>query len=76
MTGVDDADLPDAFDLFFSRFDRLLSDDVPKLRESLTPLNDLEISQEQVITLFRRTQIGKSCRSRHSHMWTHVAQLC
>lgn len=41
ITGVDDADLPGAFDLFFSRFDKLLSDDVPKLRESLTPLNDL-----------------------------------
>lgn len=50
---MDDADLPGAFDLFFSRFDRLLSDDVPKLRESLTPLNDLEIAQERVITLFK-----------------------
>lgn len=32
--------------LFFSRFDRALYDDVLKLRESLTPLNALEISQE------------------------------
>lgn len=84
-----DADLPDAFNLFFARFERPLSHDVPKLRESLTPLNDIEISQNQVITPFKKTKIGKAaghdaicgrtlryCADQLGGIFTTLFQLC
>lgn len=89
MTGVDDADSPDAFNLFFSRFERHVSDDLSKLRESLTPLNDMEISKKQVTTLFKKTKIGKAagpdaicghtvryCANQLGEIFTTLFQIC
>lgn len=89
ITGVDDADLTDACNLFLSGFERPPSDDVPKLRESLTPLNELEISQEQIITLFKKAEIGKAagpdarcgrtlhyCADQLGNIFTNILQMC
>lgn len=89
ITGVDDVDLPDAFNLFFSRFECPLSDDFPKLRESLSSRNDIEISQELVIVLFKKTKIGKAagldticgrilrhCADQLGEIFSTLSQMC
>lgn len=56
--------------LFISGFERPLSDNVPRLRESLTPLNDLGFSQEGHYPVQKNTN-REGCWSRR-YMWTRV----
>lgn len=61
VNGVDDTDLPNAFNSFFSRFERSdFLDKVSTPRESFIPQNDIVISREWVATLFKRMKTGKA----------------
>ncbi len=58
---VERTDLPNAFNFFFSRFERSdFTHTVSNLRDSHVPRGNIVISQEQVVTLFKRTNIRKA----------------
>lgn len=61
VQGVESCDLPNAFNLFFSRFESSdFSDNISMLRNTLVPNYDLMISQEQVTSLFKKVNIRKA----------------
>ena len=61
INGVEDSRLPDTFNTFFSRFERTdFTQDLSRLRDSLTPCNGMVISQDQVTVLFRKTSKSKA----------------
>ena len=58
---VDDSELPNALNTFFSRFERPeFSENVSKLRGSLVSLNEIVITQKCVTDLFRRVNMNKA----------------
>lgn len=61
INGVDDADLTNSFNSFFSRFKRPdLIYNVSSLRDSLAPQNNFVISEEYLTALFTKTHIRKA----------------
>lgn len=90
VNGVDEADLPNTFNSFFSRFERSdFYDNVSQLRESLVPQNDIVISEDYVTALFQRVNIRKAagpdaicgrtlryCANQLSGFFTKLFQMC
>lgn len=90
INGVEDIDLSNTFNRFFSRFERSdFTQDVSRLRDSLVPYSDILISQEQVNVLFKKTGTRKACgpdaicgRTLHhcadqlSEVFTRLFQMC
>lgn len=61
VQGVESCDLPDAFNLFYSRFESSdFSDNISMLKNTLVPNNDIMIPQEQVTSLFKKVNIRKA----------------
>ena len=90
ITGVDNTDLPNCFNSFFSRFERPdIAHDVSRVRNSLVPHKSLSISQDHVAALFKRTNIRKAagpdaicgrtlhhCADQLSGVFSKIFQLC
>ena len=61
VKGVDVSDLPNVFNMFYSRFESSdFSENISMWRDSLVPHNDIVITQEQVTTLFKGVNIRKA----------------
>lgn len=90
ISGVNDADLPNAFNSFFSPFER--SDFLCKistLRMSLKPENGIAIAERKVASLFKKVNIRKAagpdgicgrtlrhCADQLSEVFTVLFQMC
>lgn len=90
INGIDNQSLPNTFNVFFSRFERSdLTPDLPRLRNSQIPQNDILISQDQVKDLFEKTNNSKApgpddicgstlhhCAEQLSGVFSHLFQRC
>ena len=90
VNGVEDSDLLNTFNLFFSCFERSeFSENVSTLRGSLVPQNDIVILQECVTAPFKSMNIRKTtgldaicgrtlryCAEQLSEVITKLFQMC
>lgn len=90
VNGVDNTDLVNVFNSFFSRFERSdFVNDISEMRESLVPQNGLVITQGNVTNLFKKVNIRKAagpdsicgralchCADQLSEVFTTLYQMC
>ncbi len=90
VNGVENSDLPNTFNSFFSRFEISdFSESISRFKKSLDPRNEIVISQECVTTLFKRVKTRKAagpdaicgrtlhyCADQLSGVFTRLFQMC
>ncbi|XP_030272344.1 uncharacterized protein LOC115581424 [Sparus aurata] len=90
IKGVPNAELPNAFNCFFSRFESCdFTQNISALKNSLVPLTDFVICKDQVTALLKKTNIRKAagpdavcgrtlryCANQLSEVFSTLFQMC
>lgn len=83
IEGTNEADLPNAFNIFYSRFEKNdFSINTSTLRESLSPISDIVIEQDDVRNLLKRVNIRKApgpdhiCGLANSVVFSSISSNC